>query len=151
MQTITAELDRTIAQLEADLNEAKKAAARIPLMDRDLSALKRTREILAGSSLHRNVVSYTQSDIMEKLGADALSAVENGGLPTSVLMRKILSNANRPMHVDEIMNKLREYGHNTGVPTVVGSLSRDVKAGRLKRTAESTYAAIEAVNTNALH
>ncbi len=67
-------------------------------------------------------------------------------VPTSSVGRTVtvLKRAGKPLHVDEIMKQIETEGHKVSKGTLVGNLSRYVKAGRVfYRAAPSVFGLIE--------
>jgi hypothetical protein len=109
------------------LSTAKHSPAReqYPVAKADLAAIKRTREIIAGTSV--------------KMLGDELIAK----LPISKAVEWLLKDSQQ-MHVDNIVSKLEEAGRNVNKQTVTSVLLRDAQKGiRFKKVGKNTFALLD--------
>lgn len=72
--------------------------------------------------------------IMEAIAAEHT----RGRLSLSIL--SLLREIGRPLHSDEIMTRLRQMGFKASRPTIVGSLARFYREGKLNRPSPGVYA-----------
>lgn len=157
-------LNEKIEDLEKELFEAQRAASRIAWLESTLRALRQSRAVLTGEKwspptmpppttmqgaisaaeraayLARNAHVHGQDRVLPGMPPPPLPRpVREIGVPTTTLIMSILREAGRPLHVGEIMAKLRERGCEASQATIVGTLSRFVKDGKAQRPEESTY------------
>lgn len=120
--TVITTLDAKIAELEATLD-----------------ALRRTRAFFAAES-GRAGMPITQTSV------NAQGERSSGGQPPlqkqsiGTMIVDILHDAGRPVHVDELIVRLKAKGSQASRATVMGTLSRYKTDGKLRRVAQNTYA-----------
>lgn len=139
-------LTERINALETELADLKRAAARILLLESNLRALRQSRALLGGEP-DRSLTAPNGSGPRlfpgprpsGQLPPPTKVVTPVSPIPASILTLMVLREAARPLHVGEIMQTLRARGCQASQATIVGSLARYVKLGKLQRVAESTY------------
>lgn len=112
-----------------------------------LDALCRTRAFFAAERERQGILdTHIQTHVQhERLPETQPSATVDFPTPPAKSMGMMvldhLNEVGRPMHVDELMPKLRDNGSQASRQTVIGTLARYTKEGKLKRIAPNTYVA----------
>jgi hypothetical protein len=133
-QSVLQALDGKIAEAEKELIRHRRLADRIPQLEEDLQSLRRTRAMFNGSKRsHDSVVAETPPSIGDR---------RHERPPTSIgsVATAILREADRPMHVDELLPKLREKGKDTSRGSLVSTLIRYTQEGILTKPGMNTFA-----------
>jgi hypothetical protein len=126
---IVTEQDTVITTLDAKIAE----------MEATLDALRRTRAFFA-AEWGRAGMPITQTSV------NAQGERSSGGQPPlqkqsiGTMIVDILHDAGRPVHVDELIVRLKAKGSQASRATVMGTLSRYKTDGKLRRVAQNTYA-----------
>lgn len=122
-------IDAKIAETRREQERLRRAAELLPTVEANLTALLRSRAILSGEEPEATLASSSlgRQGGIARTGSIGALAIE------------ILRDAGRPLHVNELVTRLREKGNKAAKHTVVGSLARYTKIGRMMRTAPSTY------------
>lgn len=120
-----ATIDRKIEELEDELRRLREAIEAVPNVEANLAALKRTRLILTGNPDASANNGRASGDITQKsIGGHLIEILQEHG---------------KPMHVDVAMPKLKARGCNANRNTIIGTLVRYMKAGKVRRTKPNTY------------
>jgi hypothetical protein len=110
-----------------------------------LDALRRTRAFFAAERERQGILdTHAQTHGQdERLPESQPSATVDFPMQPAKSMGMMvldhLYEVGRPMHVDELMPKLRNKGSQASRQTVIGTLARYTKEGKLKRVAPNTY------------
>jgi hypothetical protein len=110
-----------------------------------LDALRRTRAFFAAERERQGILdTHAQTHGQdERLPESQPSATVDFPMQPAKSMGMMvldhLYEAGRPMHVDELMPKLRNKGSQASRQTVIGTLARYTKEGKLRRIAPNTY------------
>jgi hypothetical protein len=115
--------------------------AKIEELQATLDALRRTRAFFAAER-ERVGVSATPT-LVDAEGERLREAERPRPLPMEsigTMILDILHETSRPMHVDELIPKLRGKGSQASRATVIGTLSRYRADEKLRRVAPNTYA-----------
>lgn len=123
-------IDSKIAETKRELERLRRAAELLPTVEANLTALLRSRALLSGEEPEEGL---SAPDDRKRIRSALPGSI--GALATDALRE-----AGKPLHVDEILSRLRGKGSKAAKHTVVGALARYTKIGRLRRTAPSTYA-----------
>ena len=123
-------IDTKIAETRREQERLRRAAELLPTVEANLTALLRSRAILSGEEPE-------ETEAISSLGQHR-STARSGSIGAMAV--EILREAGKPLHVNDLAARLRAKGSKAAKHTVVGSLARYTKIGRLRRTAPSTYA-----------
>jgi hypothetical protein len=125
------EQDTVITTLDAKIEELQAT----------LDALRRTRAFFAAER-ERVGVSVTQALINTERESSSEAQTRRPLQMESIgtMIVDILHETSRPMHVDELIPRLRAKGSQASRATVIGTLSRYRADGKLRRVAPNTYA-----------
>ena len=149
-------LDGKIAETEQEVERLQQLLTDV---ESDLRALRKARDVLAGehaalgplpaaghpeetTSLPQPTGASPGLDEVKR-GEPVTPAGRSGGGsrqgPIRSLILEILREAGKPLHVDELIERLQAAGKHTDSATVTVTLAEYVKAGKLWRTAQGTY------------
>jgi hypothetical protein len=124
------EQDAVITTLDAKIEE----------LHATLDALRRTRAFFAAER-ERGGVSVTQALVNTERESSSQAQMQRPLQMASIgtMILDILHETGRPMHVDDLIPKLRGKGSQASRATVIGTLSRYRAEGKLRRVAPNTY------------
>jgi hypothetical protein len=129
------EQDTLIATLDAKIEELQTM----------LDALRRTRVFFAAERERQGILdthAQTSAEDERRPETQPADAVHFPTQLTKSIGMMILDHLNEvggPIHVDELMPKLRNKGSQASRQTVIGTLARYKKEGKLRRVAQNTY------------
>ena len=126
-------LDAKILEAEKELERLKRIAAQIPQIEVDLQSLRRTRSMF-GPKKPSNDVGSTTKTVAITTREPKLQPHSIGGLAV-----EILKESGRPMHVDDILPRLRSKGKSASRASLVATLIRYMQDGVLTKTAANTF------------
>ena len=137
---ITEVLDAKIKELEREAQELQRTIQRLNAVNMNLSALRQTRDLLAGTG---------EADIQNGNGSSPAPASEVPSriVPGSIgaLALEAMREAGKPMHVKELLTKVHAKGKpDVAMTTLVSTLCNYANSGKIKRPAPSTYALVGA-------
>jgi hypothetical protein len=158
-------LDLKIAETEGELERLRQLLAST---ESDVRALRKARDVLVGDDGGPRSAARTQDLPAEEVAPPPrpipppprpvaspprLEEVKRGDPgspvgrsaaasrqgPLRLLVLEILREAGKPLHVDELVERLRAAGKHTDHTAVMITLAEYVKAGKLWRTPQETY------------
>ncbi|MDQ3686866.1 MAG: winged helix-turn-helix domain-containing protein [Acidobacteriota bacterium] len=137
-------LDQTISQKERELDEylARVDDPILRQLFSDISALRRTREIVAGMSRVMPAHSTPSHAASQNGHSSQVGALTQGDAAVEILRK-----AGRPMHLNEILKEVPRYGLNPKKTSFVSNLRKD-RRQRFKIMGGNVFALIEGHNTH---
>jgi hypothetical protein len=110
-----------------------------------LDALRRTRAFFAAERERQGILdTHAQTNVQDERPPE-IQPSDTVYFPTQpaksigMMVLDHLNQVGRPIHVDELMPKLRNKGSQASRQTIIGTLARYTKEGKLKRIAPNTY------------
>jgi hypothetical protein len=131
-KTVVEALDVKIRDAEKELKKVKRLAESIPKLEADLQSLKRTRAMFTGKEASTKEVSK------EEVATHA-SQKKGEGQSIGNIALEIIKEAGRPVHVDDLLPKLKAKREKTSRGSLVSTLIRYMQEGRLEKTAPNTF------------
>ena len=133
-------LEAKIKALEEERDRLRPVVNRCALVEEQLQHLRMTRNVFKHDVAVKNVEAVMNA--VEAIGKapempSNISFQRRGRLGDAII--GILRAAGRPMHVDEIVPKIRDQKFPSTRATIVGTLARFVKEGVLDRPSPGTY------------
>lgn len=129
------DINNKISEIKKEIDKLKQAAELIPKYEEDLKALERTRSIFSSNTTHEPVTK-----INEQLVVGKRRQRENS---LNVLSVKIINELNKPLHIDDIEQTIKDQGFEVNKGSLAAALSREKKKGTIKWVTHKTYAPID--------